>query len=78
MAVYSRDDKAEARKNFVGQKYLLFCGNDFFLIKLGETDEPHFPNSLVGTEGYYSRAMAESIFAIKSGEVRIYYLQFSV
>lgn len=65
MAIYSGDDKAEARKNFVGQKYLFCSGNKFFLVKPGETDESHSPNSLVGTERDYLGAMAESIFAIK-------------
>lgn len=47
--MYANDDKAEMKKkDFVGQNFF------FFLIKPGETNESHYPNSSVGTEGDYS------------------------
>lgn len=49
MAKYSNDDKAEMKKKELCRPELFF-----FLIKPGETNESHFPNSSVGTEGDYS------------------------
>lgn len=52
--MYSSDDKAQVRNNFVGPE-IFFSGKTFFLLKPSETDESHSPNSSVGTEGDFLR-----------------------